>query len=186
MSEEKNITDASKNFMIKVAVLCGAILLTLGLGTCGYTKYQDYRVEQLALKKEKAHKDDQAAVRAMLTLCDFNHLKPEEQETIDKCGDDAEAAKQAIQNIVSARVVFWTTELQDSDDRAGKLMAIKNNADYWTPSNEANFKEVGAKILADNRQAKEQKEFWLTTRRKLTDYQIGSESDTPTNGKPKA
>ncbi len=180
MSEDTQITITkdSKSFIIRTVGICFAGLLTLGVGVCGYTKYQDYRVEQAELKKQKAHKDAQAIIKAMIDTCNFNRISPDEQASIDKCGDDVDAAYRAVTNIVDSRVVYWGNQLADVKERAGKLMAIKNNAQFWTVENENEFREVGKKLIDQHNLAEAQVKIWDDTRARLKNFDTTKAPET--------
>ena len=172
MSEDTQITITkdNKSFIIKTVSLCFAGLITLGVGMCGYTKYQDYRAEQLELKKQKAHKEAQGIIKAMINTCGFARITPEEQATIDKCGDDVEAAHTAISNLVDSRIIFWTNTLDDIKDRVNKIMAIKNTATYWSPENESQFQDAGKQLLDQNNRAVEQLKVWKAAKERINSF----------------
>lgn len=182
MSEDTQITinKDSKTFILKTVTFCFAGLLTLGVGVCGYTKYQDYRTEQAEAKKQRAHKEAQAIIKAMITLCDFNRVSPEEQATIDKCGDDVEAAHRAISNIVDNRVVYWGNMLDNIKERVNKILNIKRGAMYWSPENEQQFQEIGKQLLDENDKALRQQKIWQTVREKLRSFDTSHVPDTET------
>jgi hypothetical protein len=94
-------------------------------------------------------------------------LSEPEQASIDKCGDDVEAAKYAISHIIDDRIVFWSIQAKDVNERMGKLLSIKNNANYWTAGNEAQFREVGQKLVKDYEQAEKQIQYWKNKKAEL-------------------
>jgi hypothetical protein len=168
-------------FITKLAIVGVFILVmlgVLGLGYMGYTKYQEHTAEQLAIKKEADHKAAQAYIREMIIFCDFANLKAEEQATVDKCGDDIEAARFALGAIISDRVVFWKARMMDANERMGKLLNIKRNATYWSVDNEYQFKEVGAKLVSEYETAQKQRDQWQDKAQKLKTFTPKGSSKT--------
>lgn len=173
------MNEANSSYITRVSVICLAGLLTLGIGTCGYTKYQDYRAEQLALKQAQAHKQAQATIKEMLDLCDFNQINAEEQLALDKVGDDVSAARRAITNMVDSRVVFWGDACEDALTRASKVRGVKQSATYWSTSEEAVYRSVSASIIKDFAQAISQRDIWYATRERLRAFVPGMKQETP-------
>ncbi len=148
------------SFVLGILAICGA---TYGC----VSKYQEYRAEQAIIKKDTLHKEAQASIRSMIELCGFARISDAEQESITKCGDDVEAARFALGLIIDSRVVFWKTTLSDTADKVRKLLDIKNSSSYWSVSNEATFRQVGKKLIADHEEAQSQLNQWQSKGKKL-------------------
>jgi hypothetical protein len=167
------VVNDHKALITKLAIVSSFVFMilgVLGIGYLGYTKYQEHRAEQLAIQKEADHKAAQAYIRDMITFCDFANLKTEELATMEKCGDDVEAVRFALQAIISDRVVFWKSQVEDINERMGKLLNIKRNANYWSISDENQFKEVGGKLVSEYETAVKQRDLWVEKSQKLKTF----------------
>ena len=154
-----------REFIIKIAITAGTVIV-LALSALGVKSCVDSRA---VAQKEAKHQKAQSDIRAMITLCDFNKIDDKEQESINACGDDVIAAKGAIQNIISDRVVYWTNRLTQEDERAEKLINIKKNSNYWSEDNERQYKEVGGKVVKDIETAQRQVKYWTGLRKQLNE-----------------
>ena len=174
------MTINNKEYIIKAAISGAVISLIIGSSVAGVSCYNKHQEQVKEQQKEEKHQNAQKAIRAMIAACDFSVLAETEQASIDKCGDDVEAARYAISRIVDDRIVFWNTRIGEVDDRMGKLLSIKNNATYWSNANEAQFKEVGQKLIKDFEQAKKQVDYWKNKKAELN--KVDSKSTSKSSG----
>lgn len=181
------ILKTNKSFITKLG-LVGAfiVLMSLLMLTCTFTysKYQDYRVEQAAIKKDTDHKNAQAIIRGLIEFCDFANIKDDERVSLDKCGDDVEAVRFALGMIVDRRVIFWKNRIDELSEKAEKLLSIKRNASYWSPSNESQFRELSSKLVKDYEEAKSQKSSWAEKGVGLKTFQPKGNTKTLEEEKP--
>jgi hypothetical protein len=120
----------------------------------------------------------------MIAFCDFAKLKTEELATVEKCGDDVEAARFALQTIISDREIFWKSRVEDITERMGKLLNLKRNADYWSISNENQFKEVGSKLVREYETAVKQRDFWVEKGQELKTFTPKAATSKTLESKP--
>jgi heme/copper-type cytochrome/quinol oxidase subunit 1 len=168
----QRLSEETMKLITKLTVIGAFAVVMAGicvLGYLGVERYQAAQVEKQVLKKEAAHKNAQAAIRKLTDFCGFAHVSDEEQLSVDKCGDDVDAARFALGKIIDNRICYWQTVIGNCDTKIDKLMSIKRSSTYWAPSTEQLYRQAGAKIVKDYQEAKREKDEWVQKQEKLKD-----------------
>ena len=153
------MTQELKSFIIKFGIVVGSIL-TLGFFVYGVRTYNEYA-------KEERHKQSQQSIRSMVAFCDFNKLSDTEQKQIRECGDDVEAVRSQLKEIIADRVVFWKGRIEEISTAIDKVQGVKSGAGYWSYSDEALYRKITAKLKEDGRSAIRQYELWNKKKKEL-------------------
>ena len=154
-----------KGFVVKFGIVIGTLAILAGLGF-GVKSYQEYA-------KEKAHLQSQDTIRSMVAFCDFSKLSDDERGSIEKCGDDVEAVRFRLSQIMDDRIVYWRTKMADVLDRMQKVENIKRESHYWDASNQRTYMEVMEKLANEGKVAYGQHEAWLKKKKDLKEWKPG-------------
>jgi len=109
-----------KSFVVKILV---TIVLIAGVFVGGNI-FMKHRAENIKIEK-------QAQIHKLIELVDFPKIHDDEQEKIDKCGDDLEAVRYVIIGMVNTRVIFWRNQLDQEKQNFIKIENIKRGATIW-------------------------------------------------------
>ena len=148
-----------KTFIIKFSIVVGGMLF-LGSFVYGLRSYNEYA-------KEERHKQNQQSIRSMVEFCDFNKLSDTEQKQLRECGDDVEAVRSQLKEIIADRVVFWKSRIEEISTGIDKVNGIKSGSMYWSPSDEGVYQKVISKLKEDGRSAIRQYELWDKKKKEL-------------------
>lgn len=169
-----------RDFVIKFGVVIGSIAVLTFAALTTRSCYDGY-VER---KKEEAHLKAQATVRQMIQFCDFTKLSDDEQASLNRCGDDVEAVRFRLSQIIDDRIIFWRGRVNDALEAIAKIENVKRNATYWTDGNEHAYREALAKVAAGGKQAVDQHESWSRKKKDLQLWAPGKDVKTLEHSKP--
>lgn len=157
-----------RSFTLKFAIV---VSTAIAIGA-GYTTFYSYREARAERIKEENHKRAQMLIQDLVETCDFARMSDDEQNRLQKCGDDVEQAKLVLMNTVDARMTFWKGQIDDVTERLNKVKAIKANAGYWDYSNENVYRETLDKITKEGATALLQVLNWSATQEKLKKWNM--------------
>jgi hypothetical protein len=128
------MSDSTRSFFVKFSIVFGSIVVLLG----GYKVNESYQEYKIKTQHEKA----QFYIKDMIQICDFQKLDNNEQDRLERCKDDYEAARMVLLNILDDRIVYWETQKKIESNNFDKIVNIKRNANYWDAQLEYQFNEV--------------------------------------------
>jgi hypothetical protein len=133
------MSDSTRSFFVKFSIVFGSIVVLLG----GYKINESYQEYKIKIQHENAR----FYIKDMIQICDFKKLDNDEQDRLDKCKDDYEAARVVLLNILDDRIIYWETQKKIESDNFDKLVNIKRNANYWDAQLEYQFNEAREAIV---------------------------------------
>lgn len=151
-----------KNFFIKFGVVIGTVVLVASVYFGGKAILES--------RAETKRQQAQVVIREMITFCGFSKLSDEEQTAITKCGDDVEAVRFKLKQIVDDRIIYWKSRIGNLVEAIQKVQDVKTRAFSWSVVDETQYRQVMSKLLEEGKIASDQLQNWTKKKKDLDDW----------------